>query len=245
MSRLAMKRGAVLSVVALVLACTARNPAFREPRPAAIEEDAQAPAVPADAALPPPADAAAPDFLPADAAAPEATPPDAAGPDLAADAGPADAPRDTAPDAGADLSPVHGLTGRYFDGHQFNTLKFTRTDPVLDFAWANDPPDPSLPFEGFTVRWTGQLRTLYSETYTFTVHSSDGSRVWIDGKLVIDDWRLHAPEDYSGQLALTGNQLHDIKVEYLHSTGWAVVRIFWESPSQKRGVIPTDALFPE
>ena len=71
--------------------------------------------------------------------------------------------------------------GQYFDGSNFESLKFMRVDPTVDFAWADAPPDPSLTFSGFTVRWTGFLRPPVSDNYTFTVHSGDGCRLRIGG----------------------------------------------------------------
>jgi PA14 domain len=162
--------------------------------------------------------------------------------DAAADRSPA------APDAAADRSPdaaSQGVTATYYAGANFETQRFTRIDSIIDFAWGNSPPDPSLPFDGFTVRWTGRIRAAYSERYTFTVHSSDGSRLWVNGRLVIDDWRNHAPEEYSGTIDLQAGGLYDIRLEYFHNTGWAVVRLSWQSTSQREMVVPASAYWPE
>jgi hypothetical protein len=210
-----MKRGGLLCLT-LVVACTARNPAYQ---PGASRADAEGEMV-----------------LPVDAAA-------ASPPTLNPDLSPA-AP-DLAPDLLArDAGPPTGLTGFYFADDTLTTLRFQRLDPNLDFAWATDPPDPRLPFLGFSVRWTGKLRTLYSESYTFTIHSSDGARMWIDGNLFIDDWKLRAPEQESiKSITLTAGS-HALEVEYLHDTGWSVCRLSWESARQKKAVVPTEYLSP-
>jgi hypothetical protein len=199
------------------------------------------PAPPIDAAPAPPIDAA----LPIDA--------DASDPDVAVL--PVDAPSVFAVDAPTNNPPVDakapapdaastGLEGAYYDGDAFDSLKLMRVDPTVDFAWNNVAPDPELTFTGFTVRWTGKLRPLYSETYTFTIHSGDGARLWVNGTLVIDDWKLQAPQDESGTIKLTANQLYDIKIEYMHQTGYSVVRLLWQSPSQARVVVPSANLLP-
>jgi hypothetical protein len=222
-----MKRGPsamgwprLICLTALV-ACTRTNPAYQRGG-ASGQADAQEGVLAMDAARP------ATDAMPLLADAPalelDVPPPDLLPPDAAA---------------------TTGLTGVYFNGAELDTMKFQRLDRNIDFAWANDPPDPVLDFSGFSVRWTGKIRPLYSETYTFTVHSSDGSRLWIDGVPVIQDWRNHAPEDYTGSIALTGNQLHDIELEYKHATGWAVVRLSWESLTQSKGVVPSTAFQPK
>jgi hypothetical protein len=219
-------------VLVLMVACTAENPAYVTVRDAEIAADPVTP----DAALP---------RLPADSGASQAAP-DTALPLLPADSGASQAAPDTAAPS-LDVAPdaaVTGLMGDYFDGNAFNSRVFSRADQIVDFAWANDPPDPRLTFSGFTVRWTGYLRPLYSETYTFTVHSGDGSRLWLDGTPVIDDWRLHAPEDHTGTIKLVANRSYAVRIEYLHETGWSVMRLLWASPSQKAGVVPTTALLP-
>ena len=208
-----------LCCLTLLVACSARNPAFR-----ANETSADA-----DAITAPDATAAVDEAI----TAPDANAPDSALP-TPADAAPL--PPDTAPPA--------GLTGVYFGDNTLTTVKFQRIDPVVDFAWGNDPPDPTIPFAGFSVRWTGKLQTLYSESYTLSVHSGDGCRLWIDGTLWIDNWKNQAPTEVGKTAAITAGW-HTIKLEYLHNTGWAVVRIFWESPSQKRGVVPSTYLLPK
>jgi PA14 domain len=257
-------------LLTLVVACTARNPAYRDDELVRPGADAEMPGPPPDAAPPllpdaatpepdaPPPDAAPPSpdaapedtAPPADAAPADAAPtlnPDLAPLDLAADMAPPPpdlAPPDLAADLAHDAGPSTGLTGFYFKDNTLTTLAFQRVDPLIDFSWGNDPPDPSIPFLGFSVRWTGNIHTLYAEMYTFSVHSGDGCRLWIDGSLLIDNWKNQAPTDvYAMPVALTSGW-HAIKLEYLHNTGWSAVRILWESPSQKPGVVPSEFLLP-
>ncbi len=73
--------------------------------------------------------------------------------------------------------------------------------------------------------------------------SDDGVRVWIDDKLIIDDWRDHSATLNKGSIELTAGNLHDIKIEYYENRGDASIRLMWESPRQKQTVIPQNALF--
>jgi hypothetical protein len=62
-----------------------------------------------------------------------------------------------------------------------------------------------------------------------------------DGQLVLDDWKQHSPRETAGTpVPLVANRSHDIQVDYFHLTGWSVVRIYWESPTQKHEVVPGD-----
>jgi len=60
------------------------------------------------------------------------------------------------------------VRGDYYRGMNFNNLILTRTDPQINFNWG-DPgsPDPAVPVDQFSVRWTGEVEAGFTETYTF------------------------------------------------------------------------------
>ncbi len=64
----------------------------------------------------------------------------------------------------------------------------------------------------FAARWTGQIKIETAGEYTFTLGSDDGSRLFIDGKLVINHDGLHGYSDRSGSVTLSAG-FHDIRVE--------------------------------
>ncbi|MGI9646481.1 MAG: Ig-like domain-containing protein, partial [Ilumatobacteraceae bacterium] len=140
------------------------------------------------------------------------------------------------------LSP--GLEGTYYDNIDLTNEVLTRSDPVIDFNWGSGSPDPAIGSNTFSVRWTGLIEPLYSETYTIYTVSDDGIRVWIDGQLVIDSWIDQAPTEHSGIIALQAGQRYDIDIEYYENGGGAVARLLWSSASQPKGVVPASQLFP-
>ena len=42
----------------------------------------------------------------------------------------------------------------------------------------------------YTVRWTGQVRPQYSETYVFETRTDDGVKLWVNDQLLIDKWQV-------------------------------------------------------
>ena len=50
-------------------------------------------------------------------------------------------------------------------------------------------------------------------------------RVWIDGKLVIDDWPSHSARERAADITLSAGS-HSVKVEYFEGRGSVVVE-FW------------------
>ncbi len=140
-----------------------------------------------------------------------------------------------------------GLLGQYHDGDDFGRLKLVRVDPVVDFDWQDQAPDPSVERERFSVRWTGEIEPLYSEEYRFHVASDDGARLWIGGKLVIDNWRIQSAnyqQPASGTIALSGHRKIPIRLDFFEHEHLAAVQLSWESRSQHREVVPQARLYP-
>ncbi len=142
-----------------------------------------------------------------------------------------------------------GLKGEYWytDGggpptNAWVTLMLTRTDLTVDFGWGTGVPDPSMRADDFAVRWTGQVKPLYSETYTFTTNTDDGARLWVNDQLVVDWWFEQGAADHSGTIALQAGQEYPIRFEYYENGGDAVARLYWQSASQARQIIPSDRL---
>jgi len=77
-------------------------------------------------------------------------------------------------------------------GQAFTTFILTRTDPQIDFTFA-DSPDPSINIDMFSARWSGEVEAAFTETYTFETNTDDGSRLWIDGQLIVDQWVDQGP----------------------------------------------------
>jgi hypothetical protein len=139
---------------------------------------------------------------------------------------------------------TEGLKGEYYDNKDFTNLKLTRTDAMVNFDWGSSSPDSSIEAETFSVRWTGQVQPRYSETYTFYTTSNDGVRLWVNGKLVIDNWTEHTPTENSGTITLTSGQKYDIKMEYFEGSGTSVAKLLWSSPSQVKEIISQSQLYP-
>jgi len=145
----------------------------------------------------------------------------------------------TAPGAGTGT----GLNGDYYDNIDFTAYVLTRTDATVNFDWGSGSPDPSIGADQFSVRWTGFVEPLYSETYTFYTTSDDGVRLWVDSQAVIDNWTDHGPTEDSGTIALTAGVQYDIQMDFYENGGGAVAQLEWSSPSQAREVIPQSQLY--
>ncbi len=136
-----------------------------------------------------------------------------------------------------------GLLGSYYNNIDFTALTLSRTDATVDFNWGSGSPDPSLGVDTFSVRWTGRVEPLFSETYTFYTESDDGVRLWINGQLVIDNWTDHAPTENSGVIALAAGSKYDLQMDFYENGGGAVARLLWSSASTPKQVVPQGQLY--
>jgi glucose/arabinose dehydrogenase len=139
-----------------------------------------------------------------------------------------------------------GLTASYFDNPDFTGLRTVRTDDSVNFDWAEGPPAGAGLANGetFSVRWEGLLQAPVTGSYTFTVTSDDGVRLYLNNQLLIEDVIDHAVRDQSAVINLTAGASYAIRMEYHESTGQAVVKLSWSYPGQLRQVIPSLRLIP-
>jgi hypothetical protein len=141
-----------------------------------------------------------------------------------------------------------GLKGEYYATQDLNSvIALTRTDPKVDFDWGAGSPDAAITVtDHFSVRWTGQIQPRYTDKYTISTVSDDGSRVTIDGKVVVDAFVDQGGNvENTGTIDLVGGMKYSIKVEYYENTGGALIHMSWQSMCQTKEIVPTSQLYPQ
>lgn len=141
----------------------------------------------------------------------------------------------------------HGLSAQIFEGRPYLSRQtHQRTDAVIDFNWGTDAAIIHGVSRLFSVRWTGFIQPKTTEDYTFVSLEDDGLRVWIDNKLVIDDWNEHKPAARRSSLPLKAGRKYPVKIEYFENgLGHAEVHLRWTSPSQTLQIVPESAWLQE
>lgn len=135
-----------------------------------------------------------------------------------------------------------GLLGSYYDDANFNAFKIEKIDKTINYEWNNSSLGTHNPF---SIRWVGKIQPLYSDLYTFRTVSDDGIRLWINGQLIIDNWRDGSEMEAKGAIQLQAGQLYDIKVEYYENNKWpAMVKLYWSSTNQPLEIVPQSQLYP-
>ena len=137
-----------------------------------------------------------------------------------------------------------GLTASYFENVWFfYTPALVAVDPQINHDWGTGLLT-STASDYVSVRWAGKVKPYFTETYTFIATSDDGSKLWVDGVPLIDRWDSYC-NDTAATIPLKSNVFVDIKMEYKEVVGTAVARLFWESPSSPRQLIPSSSFYFE
>jgi len=133
-----------------------------------------------------------------------------------------------------------GLFGRYYDNKDWKgEPDFTRVDKRIDFIWNIDT---GRPFAGaFSVQWEGYVLIAESGNYTFTTNSDDGSLLYIDDKLIVNNGGIHGSRMKSGSIYLKRGY-HKIKLKFQDFGGGAVMELYWRKPGGVREIIETKNL---
>ncbi|MEZ4661413.1 MAG: PA14 domain-containing protein [Caldilineaceae bacterium] len=109
----------------------------------------------------------------------------------------------------------------------FNNTTLTGT-PVLvadvesiNMNWGSGAPAAGVNADNFSIRFERTL-DFAPNTYRFTVRADDGIRVWVDERLILDQWNVSAGDvEYVVDLYLAGS--HALRIEYYEVGGLAFV----------------------
>ncbi len=101
-----------------------------------------------------------------------------------------------------------------------------RDDSAINFDWGLGSPAPGIPADNFSARWMRTV-SLTGGTYRFFARADDGVRVWVDGALIIDQWRPSSGQTHSTAIGLSSGA-HQIRVEYYEASQYASVAVWWE-----------------
>jgi beta-glucosidase len=117
-----------------------------------------------------------------------------------------------------------GIQGEYFSNANLEgepTVK--RIDKNVDFDWGAKAPKGITIKTGYSARWTGKLKVPTPGKYVLSLTGTDGYRLYIDGKRVIDSWQDQPKTTAKFETEFQANQECDVKIEYYQNNGNASI----------------------
>ncbi len=151
---------------------------------------------------------------------------------------------------------TNGLNARYYAtsiyaNDQWNntgTPTATQIDPNINFSWQPDGTDPrpaGIGWGDFSADWNGYIDIPTDGNYTFATTSDDGSIVYIDNNVVVNNGGAHPPTSVAGDPVALTKGLHNITVKYWECCYFqSLITLFWTIPGGSQAIVPPSALFP-
>lgn len=111
-----------------------------------------------------------------------------------------------------------------------------RDDALLDFDWGLEGPstlNSQIGVDNFSVRWVRELE-FTPGLYRFSLEMDDGARLFIDERMVINEWQDGGPRTVSSEFYLTGG-VHRLRLDFYERRGRALIRLWWAREAEFRG----------
>ena len=135
----------------------------------------------------------------------------------------------------------NGVDYAYYEGAWSSLPDFDSLTPVLTGTTNLFSIAPRLVNDNFGFRFRAQLRTDRKGLYTFYTASDDGSRLYVDGAMVVDNDYTHALRERSGSVNLSFG-VHPLTVTMFDATGDQALSVSWEGPGIAKQPIPPEVL---
>jgi len=118
------------------------------------------------------------------------------------------------------------------------TPQFEGIAPTVDFVESEWGKLTDL----FAARFTGYLKIPQTSNYLFRLRSDDGSRLLLNGQVIINHDGLHGADPKDGEIALAAGN-HEMVIEYFENGGGNVLTLEWRSFfSPEWQIVPTENL---
>ncbi|UCC64399.1 MAG: hypothetical protein JSV36_04900, partial [Anaerolineae bacterium] len=132
--------------------------------------------------------------------------------------------------------PEFGLVGYYYPNSRWEgPPKVVQRDIFLTAGEVLPAP--------YSIIWRGKLLVEQPGLYRLGTNSDDGSLLYVDGQLVVDNGGSHGARYVEGSVNLTAGY-HDVELHYFQEGGSRALDLWWTLPSGKKELIPPTRLFP-
>jgi beta-glucosidase len=125
-----------------------------------------------------------------------------------------------------------GIKGEYFNNMKLSgEPALTRIDSAVNFSFGTFPPAPGIREDQFSVRWTGKIvppKTIHQ----IGVTNDDGARLYLDGQLIIDDWKDHGETPHKADVELQAGREYEIGLEFYDNAFNADAKLTWDLPQK-------------
>jgi len=132
-----------------------------------------------------------------------------------------------------------GVKAEYFAGMELaGDPILTQIEPSINHSWGDAAVAGDL-IDQISARWRANLEVPATGTYMLITSTDDGVRLWLDGRLIINQWIDQGTTDWIAQVDLVAGRYYMIEMEYYENGGGAVAQLSWQSDTLPRQIIPS------
>lgn len=130
-----------------------------------------------------------------------------------------------------------GFWVTYYANPDLTKRKATRMEVALFKDYGTQPPAFGMKPNAWSSRWETRLKVTQPAECTFIVRCQDGARLYIDGNLLIDNWR---EQDWNKSVRKAPYALaegvHTVMVEHVVYRGKGAIQVQWSGGPVKQPV---------
>ncbi len=121
-----------------------------------------------------------------------------------------------------------GLKAEYFNNLNLEgTPVYTKTVKNIDFDWGEWVPETVVHPDSFSARYTGYFVATSSGKYKIGLTLDDGGRIYLDDKLIVNDWRGGSVRISQTDFIFEKGRRYKIRIEYFDNLYKAILRLGW------------------
>ncbi len=134
-----------------------------------------------------------------------------------------------------------GLIYKYYEGNFTSTLDLNNQTPLHIGEIHNFVTTPKMRADNFGFEYEGCIDLATSGSYRFYSLSDEGSRLWINGRELVNNDGLHIATEKYGNITLSAGK-HAIKVRYFDAIDTDKLTVRYQGPGIVKQLIPNTLL---
>jgi len=131
-----------------------------------------------------------------------------------------------------------------YEGDWSSLPDFKTLQPIMSGVLKNIDISSKQGTDKYGFVFDGLVKAPADGIYTFYISSDDGSKLFIDDKVLVDNDGLHGMSEKSNEMPLAKGY-HKIKVLFFEKTGGDDLQVEWKGPGFEKQGIPPAVLFRE
>ena len=141
-------------------------------------------------------------------------------------------------------SQQQGVNYEYYQGAWSVLPNFNQLTPITTGTGAGFGLSPRLREDDFGFRFTTTMTLATGGNYTFYTTSDDGSQLFVNGTMVVNNDGLHGPQERSGSINLAAGE-HNLVVTFFERTIGQTLSVQYAGPGISKRSLPASILSVE